>query len=70
VLGPPNDQFCEITFLPNLAAIDANGIFDSARRAHQSDLAHFEPWGGQLAAIPAFVASCRRGLTISRLFSK
>ena len=32
-------------------------LSDNTRRAYQSDLAHFDAWGGQLQADPAIVAS-------------
>jgi integrase len=38
-------------------ALVENSISDNTRRAYQSDLAHFEAWGGQLPADPAVVAS-------------
>jgi integrase len=55
------DQFCETSFTPLLSdkviALVEKSISDNTRRAYQSDLAHFEAWGGQLPADPTVVAS-------------
>jgi integrase len=40
-----------------VAALVESSISDNTRRAYQSDLAHFEAWGGQLPADPGIVAS-------------
>ena len=40
-----------------VAALVESSISDNTRRAYQSDLAHFDAWGGQLPADPAVVAS-------------
>jgi len=40
-----------------VAALVESSISDNTRRAYQSDLAHFDAWGGQLPADPAIVAS-------------
>jgi integrase len=55
------DQPCASTCTSRLqdrvAALIESSISDNTRRAYQSDLAHFEAWGGQLPASPAIVAS-------------
>ncbi|TXM73119.1 integrase [Methylobacterium sp. WL69] len=45
------------TLLARVAELAANSISESTRRAYQSDLIHFEAWGGRLPASPEHVAS-------------
>lgn len=48
---------CTDALADRLATLVANSISESSRRAYQSDLAHFEMWGGTVPAAPALVAS-------------
>ena len=48
---------CTRELTDRVAALVESSISDNTRRAYQSDLAHFEAWGGRLPADPAIVAS-------------
>lgn len=48
---------CTTHLQDRVAALVENSISDNTRRAYQSDLAHFDAWGGQLPAGPEVVAS-------------
>jgi hypothetical protein len=57
----PGEQVCAINCTSQLSArvvaLIESSISENTRRAYQSDLAHFEAWGGRLPADPAVVAS-------------
>ena len=50
-------KICASICNPRVAALVENSISGNTRRAYQSDLAHFEAWGGDLPADPTVVAS-------------
>jgi len=57
VVGRECASNCTSDLHGRVAALVENSISDNTRRAYQSDLAHFEAWGGQLPADPGIVAS-------------
>ena len=57
VEGHGSASACTGQFSDRVAALVESSISDNTRRAYQSDLAHFEAWGGRLPADPAIVAS-------------
>lgn len=60
-LGPPDaaeTRAINCTVLAErVADLVASSISENTRRAYQSDLAHFETWGGSVPAAPTMVAS-------------
>lgn len=48
---------CNVDLSDRLAALVANSIADSTRRAYRSDFAHFLAWGGSVPASPDAVAA-------------
>lgn len=54
--GIPVKSNWNIDLSDRLAALVANSIADSTRRAYRSDLAHFVAWGGSVPASPDTVA--------------